>query len=371
MGNAPLLVINSGSSTVKYGLYDPHSLACLKREVIKIHEGEYQATLEKIIEQCSEVSAVGHRIVHGGQHYAKPVLISDEVLSQLDSLSALAPMHQPFNLKAVTLIREKWPDMPQIACFDTAFHRDQPKLNQLYAIPRALTEKGMIRYGFHGLSYEYIAEQLPKHSDKASGKVIVLHLGSGASACAMEGLRSISSSMGFTALDGLMMATRCGTIDPGLVLHLLTQESMNAEQVTELLYKKSGLLGVSGLSADMRELVASSNANAQEATALFCHYITRVVGQLIAELQGLDMLVFTAGIGENQPAIREKIIQSLNWMGVEIDNTANQQNAVRITTDKSKIECLVIPTNEEHIIAQHTAVISIQLTKNIKQNYRT
>lgn len=357
MGDAPLLVINSGSSTIKYGLYDPHSLACLKREVIKTDTNEYQTTLEKIIEDSGDISAVGHRIVHGGQHYAKPVLISDETLSRLKSLSALAPMHQPFNLKAVYLIREKWPNLPQIACFDTAFHRSQPKLNQLYAIPQTLTEQGVIRYGFHGLSYEYIAEQLPKHSDKANGKVIVLHLGSGASACAMEGLRSISSSMGFTALDGLMMATRCGTIDPGLVLHLLTQESMNTEQVTDLLYKKSGLLGVSGISADMRELVTSKDPNAQKATALFCHYITRMVGQLTAELQGLGTLVFTAGIGENQPVIREKVIQSLSWMGIEIDNTANQKNAVRITTDKSKIECLVIPTNEEYIIAQQTSAL--------------
>ena len=325
-----ILVINSGSSTLKYGCYDRHSMECRKRETIELDGQDYDAVLKDILSRYPNIAAVGHRVVHGGHEFAAPVRIDENVSKKLHQLIPLAPLHQPHNLKAIEHIREIYPEMPQIACFDTAFHRNQPVLNQLYALPQKFTDEGILRYGFHGLSYEYIASVLPDYTDQADGSVIVLHLGSGASGCAMKNRKSISSSMGFTALEGLMMATRCGQIDPGVILYLLQEKGMSTGEITDLLYKRSGLLGVSGVSADMRELIENKEPHAGQAVDLFCHYAVRAVGQLAADLGGLDVLVFTGGIGEHQPLIRDKITDALDWLHPEVH---------------------VIPTDEEKMIA--------------------
>ncbi len=248
----------------------------------------------------------------------------------------MAPLHQPYNIKAIDLLLQSHPELTQVACFDTAFHHTQPALHRLYALPRSMSDEGILRYGFHGLSYEYIASVLPDHTDKADGKVVILHLGSGASACALQNQKSVASTMGFTALEGLMMATRCGDLDPGILLYLMEEKNMPAQEITSLLYTQSGLLGVSGQSGDIRKLMNSTNPHAQEAIDLFCHYAVKAVGQLAATLQGLDVLVFTAGIGENQPDICRRITQALDWLAPET---------------------LVIPTNEEYMIARHTAAL--------------
>ncbi|WOE74292.1 acetate/propionate family kinase [Alterisphingorhabdus coralli] len=331
-----LLVLNAGSSTLKYAFYVADTLACLKREKLDITDGDYLGAIETILGNAENLAAVGHRVVHGGEEFHDPVLVTQDIYHKLEALIPLAPLHQPHNLKAIDTVIQAYPDLPQIACFDTAFHRSQPRVNQLYALPSDLSEQGIIRYGFHGLSYEYIASILPEHSDKADGKVIVLHLGSGASACAMLNRQSVSSTMGFTALEGLMMSTRCGTIDPGVILYLQQEKGMPLADIEALLYKQSGLLGVSGISADSRDLVGHADPKAQMAIDLFCHYAVRAIGQLAAELQGLDVLVFTAGIGENQPEIRDRITQAVSWLNPEIH---------------------VIPTNEEYIIAAHSKAV--------------
>lgn len=302
-----------------------------------------------------EIVAIGHRVVHGGAEFAAPRRVDPDLLDRLDALCPLAPLHQPHNLAAIRAIAKLRPDLPQVACFDTAFHHDRPPVATRFAIPRGLHDKGVRRYGFHGLSYEYVAGRLSEiDPDLAAGRVIAAHLGNGASLCAMQGGRSIDTTMGFTALDGLVMGTRCGSIDPGAVLHFQTQLGMSTAEVEELLYKKSGLLGVSGISSDMRALVASAAPEAQEAVELFSWRVAREIGALAASLGGLDGLVFTAGIGENGAEIRSRICRRLEWFGLEIDELANAGNGPRISMPDSRIETWVIPTDEERMIALHT-----------------
>jgi len=303
-----------------------------------------------------ELKAVGHRVVHGGQHYDRPVLIDDEVLEQLDSLVSLAPLHQPHNLTPIRLIRAAMPDIPQVACFDTAFHRGHRRAVDLFAIPRAMTDDGVQRYGFHGLSYEYIARTLPSVAPEiAAGKVVTCHLGSGASMCAIENGRSIDSTMGFTALDGLPMGTRCGSIDPGVLLHMMRAYDMDAADIERTLYRDCGLKGVSGISNDMRDLEASDDPNAAEALDVFVFQIGKQLGALAAVLGGLDALVFTAGIGERSPMIRRRVSEGAQWLGVVLDEAANQAGQSVISTSTSEVTVLVIPTDEEMMIAMHTA----------------
>ena len=301
-----------------------------------------------------KVIAVGHRVVHGGERYSAPVVLDADAVRELEQFIVLAPLHQPHNLNGIKVLSERMPGVPQIACFDTAFHRTQPYLAQLFAIPRALTAEGVKRYGFHGLSYEYIARVLPQHTTKADGRVIVAHLGNGASMCAMVGRKSQTSSMGFTAIDGLMMGTRTGALDPGVLLYLLQSKGMDAKGLERLLYKESGLLGVSGISQDMRTLLASDRPEAAEAVDLFCYRIVREVGALAACIGGLDALVFTGGIGEKAAEIRHRVCARLGWLGVAIDETANEANAVNIGRVGNAADVLVIPTDEEWMIAQHT-----------------
>lgn len=301
------------------------------------------------------LKAAGHRIVHGGQYFIQPTLVTDEVLKKIAKLIPLAPHHQPENLEAIQIIKSIYPDMPQVACFDTTFHRTQEKLATRFAIPKKLTDEGLIRYGFHGISYEYIASVINQHIGNIGDKrVIVAHLGNGASLCAMHQRKSVATSMGLTALDGLMMGTRCGTIDPGVLLYLLQEKKWPVEHVSTLLYKESGLSGVSGISSDMRELQSSTDPSAIEAVDLFCFIAVRELTALCGVLQGCDAIVFTAGIGENSGIVRKKICERLNWLGVMLDEKANTSNASIISQEKSTIVVSVIPTNEEYMIAKHT-----------------
>ncbi len=303
------------------------------------------------------IAGVGHRVVHGAQKFSQPVVLDAAMVDALRGFIPLAPLHQPHNLAGIDALGAALPGVPQVACFDTAFHRSQPELAQLFALPRAITAEGVRRYGFHGLSYEYIAEALPRHIDpaRARGRVIVAHLGNGASMCAMHNLKSQASTMGFTAVDGLMMGTRTGNLDPGVLLYLMDYRGMGSRELTKLLYKESGLLGVSGISQDMRILLESPAAEAREAVELFCYRIQREIGSLAAALGGLDALVFTGGIGERGAAVRERVCAGLGWLGARLDEAANTANATRISAADSQIEVCVIPTNEEWIIARHTA----------------
>ena len=302
-----------------------------------------------------EVVGIGHRVVHGGVRYAAPRLVDAELLAELDALCPLAPLHQPHNLAAIRTLAALAPGLPQVACFDTAFHHDRPDVAIRLALPRALHDQGVRRYGFHGLSYEFIARRLHAVDERlASGRVIAAHLGNGASLCAMQGGKSIDTTMGFTALDGLMMGTRCGTLDPGVVLHLQTHLGMDALEVEELLYRKSGLLGVSGISSDMRVLTADTSTEAREAVELFVWRAARECGALAAVLGGVDGIVFTAGIGENHADVRSRICQRLEWLGLAIDDRANAENALVISAQASRVKVLVIPTDEERMIADHT-----------------
>ncbi|RIA46363.1 acetate kinase [Hephaestia caeni] len=301
-----------------------------------------------------EIIAIGHRIVHGGPYFAAPRLLDDALLDALDTLIPLAPLHQPHNLAAVRALRALAPDLPQIACFDTAFHHDLPALATRLPLPRAFHDQGVRRYGFHGLSYEHIAERLREADpDRVGGRVIAAHLGNGASMCAIRAGKSVDTTMGFTALDGLMMGTRSGALDPGVILHLQTQLRMSAQEVETLLYKKSGLLGVSGLSSDMRSLHTSDAPQAAEAIDLFVRHAARQAAALIPALGGLDGMVFTAGIGENDPVIRARICESLSWLGLALDAEANGRNASIISAQGSKVLVRVIPTDEEAVIARH------------------
>ena len=303
----------------------------------------------------ARVLGVGHRVVHGGAKFTKPVVITPEVLTELKKLIPLAPLHQPYNLAAIEAVEERLPGVPQVACFDTSFHRDHAPVADLIPLPREICEGGLQRYGFHGLSYEYIASTLPEVApDIARGKVIVAHLGSGASLCALNDGKSVDTTMGFTAVEGLCMGTRPGSIDPGAVLYLFQNLGLSVKEVEAILYKKSGLIGISGISNDMRDLLGRAEPDAKLAVDYFIYRITKEIGALAGALGGVDALVFTAGIGENSSEIRQRVGEASAWLGIEIDAEANRQNAARISTSQSKLSVWVIPTNEELMIALHT-----------------
>lgn len=390
---AMLLTLNVGSSSIKFALFrhaepvpaqpelsgqidgigaTPHLKAkdaqgrVLDDADLPIAgDGQHRAALAHLItwlhdhEAGWRIVGVGHRVVHGGQEYAQPIRLDAAHLARLKAFIPLAPLHQPHNLAGIEAMRAALPGVPQIACFDTAFHRSQPPIAQLFALPRRITAMGVRRYGFHGLSYEYIAEALPRYlpAEKADGRVIVAHLGNGASLCALLGRKSQATTMGFTALEGLMMGTRCGSLDPGVLLYLIDYQGMDSAALTRLLYQESGLLGVSGISQDMRELLASDRPEAREAIDLFCYRIVREIGSLAAALGGLDALVFTGGIGEHAAPVREKVCAQLAWLGLEFDPAANTARAQRISTAASRVTTLVIPTNEEWMIARHTLML--------------
>jgi len=301
------------------------------------------------------IVAVGHRVVHGGERFAAPVVVDGAILGELDRLVPLAPLHQPHNLAAIRAVSSIAPQVPQVACFDTAFHRTQSPVAQLYALPRELSATGIKRYGFHGLSYEYIASVLPSVvGDGASARVVAAHLGNGCSMCAMRDGKSVATTMGFTAVEGLPMGTRSGAIDPGVILYLLTERGMSVDAVTDVLYHRSGLFGVSGISNDMRELLKNDSAHAAEAIDLFVYRIGRELGSLAAALGGLDVLVFTAGIGEHAAPVRARVCENARWLGVRLDREANLGGGPRISSGGSPVSVWVIPTNEELMIAQHT-----------------
>ncbi len=307
------------------------------------------------------VSAVGHRVVHGGVHHTSPAVILQDVLAGLEKLEPFAPLHQPHNLSGIRAAAAAFPDAVQVACFDTAFHRNQPFVNDTFALPRAYYDKGVRRYGFHGLSYDYIAGTLREQApDLAAGRVIVAHLGNGASMCGLKSGRSVASTMGFSALDGLPMGTRSGQLDPGVVLYLMDQEGMDATAISDLLYRQSGLLGLSGLSNDMRTLEASDDPRAREAIAHFVYRIQREVGSLAAALQGLDGLVFCGGIGENSRRIRMQVAEAMGWLGIELDPARNATNAPVISVDGAPVTVMVIPTDEELVIARATRALAME-----------
>ncbi|WP_428826540.1 acetate/propionate family kinase [Azonexus sp. IMCC34842] len=302
-----------------------------------------------------EIVAVGHRVVHGGLALGQPMRVSPQLLDQLDSLVPLAPLHQPHNLAPMRILAKNFPDLEQVACFDTAFHSSQPAIARSFALPQALTDEGVCSYGFHGLSYEYVTSQLLENRpDLAEGHVVICHLGNGSSLCAVKGGRSMDTSMGFSALDGVPMGTRAGSVDPGVILYLMREKKMGLEELEDLLYRQSGLLGVSGVSNDMQVLQASDDPRAQKAVDLFCFRVAKEVAALAASMGGLDALVFTAGIGENSPEIRALIAERLEWLGVKVDAAANRNREYYIAATDSKVPVFVIPTNEEMMIAKHT-----------------
>ncbi len=305
-----------------------------------------------------QLVAVGHRVVHGGTEFAAPVRIDDAVLQRLQRYETLAPLHQPNNLAPIRLVQGILPDLPQVACFDTAFHRSHPAVADAYAIPRHLHDDGIRRYGFHGLSYDYIAHRLPQVApDLADARVVVAHLGSGVSMCAIKGGKSVESTMGFTALDGMVMGTRPGQLDPGVVLHLFQHYGMTAAEVSDLLYKQSGLKGLSGISNDMRDLLDSPDPRAAFAVECFVHRAAMAVAGLAAAMDGIDALVFTAGIGENAPPVRAAITRRLAWLGADLDGAQNDAGGPVISTRESRLSVLVIPTNEELMIARQTLAV--------------
>lgn len=321
------------------------------------HDGAIAFLADFLREQLGQhrLVAVGHRVVHGGLDYAAPVRLTAEIVGHLERFIPLAPLHQPHNLEPIRLLLANRPDLPQVACFDTAFHRRQPELAQSFALPPEITERGVRRYGFHGLSYEYIASVLPQVDPRAAtGRTVVLHLGNGASMCAIHDGKSMASTMGFTAMDGLPMGTRCGNLDPGVVLYLVDELKMDARAIEKLFYQQSGLLGVSGISSDMRTLLESDEPRAKFAVELFVYRIGRELGSLAAALGGLDALVFTGGIGEHAVAIRERVCQNAAWLGVALDPAANATDGPRISTAGSRVAAWVVPTNEELMIARHT-----------------
>ena len=386
-----ILVLNAGSSSIKFsvfssihndlqqvvkgqveGLYtSPHfsaeNGAGEKVAKNKWDEGTqmgHEGAVAHIVDflranrQNYRVRAVGHRVVHGGINFSEPVLIAPGVLGELEKLVSLAPLHQPHNLGPIRSVAKKLPNLPQVACFDTAFHRAQTELAQAYALPHEITERGVRRYGFHGLSYEYIAGALPALDAKAAaGRVVVAHLGNGASMCAMSGGKSVASTMGFTAVDGLPMGTRCGAIDPGVVLYLMDELHMSTHTVEKTIYQQSGLLGVSGISSDMRTLLASNEPRAKFAVDLFVYRIRRELGSLVAALGGLDALVFAGGIGERALSIRERVCQGAAWTGLVFDRAANEAGGPRISSADSRVSAWVVCTNEELMIARHTQAL--------------
>jgi acetate kinase len=384
-----LLILNAGSSSIKFALFPGH-LRPARSDLVC--EGEYEgighhvhftakdgAGCRLIDERLPELTthedivaallrwleqrfpdqtlvAAGHRVVHGGSRYTGPVVIDATVIEELTRLIPLAPLHQPHHLSAIAALSKLHPALPQVACFDTSFHCTQPEVATRFALPRSLTDDGIRRYGFHGLSYEYIASILPEvmGESAALGRVVVAHLGSGASMCAIKRGQSVATTMGFTALDGLPMSRRCGNLDPGVVLYLMEEKGMTAGAISDLLYRSSGLLGVSGLSDDMKTLLESELPHAKEAVGLFVYRIGRELGSLVAALGGFDALVFTAGIGEHAPEIRSRVCQEAAWLGLELDETANEGGGPRITKTASKTSAWVIPTDEDLMVARHT-----------------
>jgi acetate kinase len=303
-------------------------------------------------------AALGHRVVHGGLHYSRPARVTPELLAGLEALVPLAPLHEPYNLAPIKMATTLNPDLPQIACFDTAFHRTAPEIEQAFALPYSFYEEGVRRYGFHGLSYEYIASVLPEHVPEiADGRVVVAHLGNGCSACAMRERTSVASTMGFTALDGLPMGTRCGDLDAGVVLYLLQQKRMSGDEVLGLLYRQSGMLGLSGVSPDFRELLASDNPRARFAVEVFCYRVARHIASLAAALGGLDGVVFTAGVGENAAPVRSAICRACAWLGLELDEAANREGKERISTPHSRVGAYVIKTDENLMMARHARAL--------------
>jgi acetate kinase len=323
------------------------------------HEGALDYLLSFFQARAEEhpyrVRAVGHRVVHGGLEYTRPVRVTAGVVENLERLVPLAPLHQPHNLAPIRLLLARAPELVQVACFDTAFHCTQPELACLFGLPAELTRSGVRRYGFHGLSYEFIASTLPAHDAAAArGRTVVLHLGNGASMCALHNGRSVASTMGFTAVDGLPMGTRCGALDPGVILYLMDEHGMSPREIETLIYQRSGLLGISGISSDMRVLLASSEPGAKLAVDYFVYRIGRELGSLAAALGGLDAVVFTAGIGENAAAIRARVCRAAGWLGVRLDPRRNAGGGPRISEPGSQVSVWVIPTNEELMIARHT-----------------
>lgn len=304
-----------------------------------------------------DIIGAGHRVVHGGERYSEPVVLDDEAIAFMTTLEPLAPLHQHHNLRAVRLARERLPGIKHVACMDTAFHRTQPAVAQAFGLPRAISAEGVKRYGFHGTSYEYVSGRLPGilGAERANGAVVIAHLGSGASMCALRDGKSVASTMGFTAVDGLMMSTRTGNLDPGVLLYLMDTRGWGSKELTKLLYKESGLLGVSGISLDMRTLLASDKPEAEEAIELFCYRVVRELGSLAAAAGGLDALVFTGGIGEHAAEIRRRVCAQAGWLGIALHHAANEAGDTLIHAPESKVAVAVVPTNEEWMIAYHTA----------------
>jgi len=387
--NDAILVVNAGSSSIKFSLFEgnvrpgPKELICDGEfdgighrvhfgaksnsgtvladqylDEVTAHQDAIAALLGWLEQTFpnNRLIAAGHRIVHGGSAYTSPVRINSSVIEELRRLAPLAPLHQPHNLEAIAAISRLHPELPQVACFDTAFHCTQPEIATTCALPHSITAQGVRRYGFHGLSYEYIASVLPEVLGPvlAQGRVVVAHLGSGASMCALLERRSVATTMSFTTLDGLVMGTRCGSLDPGVILYLLQEKGMTPQSVSDLLYHSSGLLGISGISDDMRTLLASNDPLAAHAITLFVYRIGRELGSLAASLGGLDALVFTGGIGEHAPDIRRRVCEQAAWLGIEPDKAANTAGAAMITMPGSRTSAWMIPTNEDLKIAQHT-----------------
>lgn len=383
-----IVVLNAGSSSLKFSLFlledgspvlklrgqteglytvpkframDASGAVCATRDwgagEALAHDGAIAHLLDFLRGELVQhrLLAVGHRVVHGGVEYDRPVRVDEGVLMRLDKFVPLAPLHQPHNLAPIRALLARAPQLPQVACFDTSFHRAMPTVAQAFALPPEITDRGVRRYGFHGLSYEYIASVLPRFDpDAARGRVVVAHLGNGASMCAIADGRSVASTMGFTAVDGLPMGTRSGALDPGVVLYLMDELGMDARAIEKLLYTQSGLLGVSGVSSDMRELLASKAPRAKLAVDLFVYRIGRELGSLCAALGGLDALVFTGGIGEHAVPIRERVLRAAAWLGIELDATANAAGGPRVSTAASRARAWVVPANEESMIARHT-----------------
>jgi acetate kinase len=384
----PLIgVINAGSSSLKFSFYDgDHRLLAGEVEGIgATHSaravgaggepvappplGEMAPTapsevLPALIPWARErlggrrLAVLGHRVVHGGLKHSRPARVTPELLAELEALVPLAPLHEPHNLAPIRMALRLNPELPQMACFDTAFHRTVPEVAQAFALPYALYEEGIRRYGFHGLSYEYIASVLPRRApDIAEGRVVVAHLGNGCSACGLKAGVSVATTMGFTALDGLPMGTRCGELDAGVVLHLIQQKGMSASELVDLLYRRSGMLGLSGISSDFRELLASDNRRARFAIEVFHYRVARHIASLAAALGGLDGVVFTAGIGENAAPVRSAICRACAWLGIELDEAANREHRECISTRNSRVAAYVIKTDENLMIARHARAL--------------
>ncbi len=380
----PVLTLNAGSSSLKFSVFDG-AAEVLRGQVSGIgkhpsiearvdgrqlpppapqgrtHEEVLPGLLDWIGGQLGgrAIAAAGHRVVHGGTGFVDPVRITDAVMQGLEALVPLAPLHQPHNLAAIRAVRQAMPDLPQAATFDTAFHSTMPAVATWLALPHALRAAGLRRYGFHGLSYEFIAGRLRELSPAvAAGRVLVCHLGNGASLCAMVDGRSVETTMGFTALDGLVMGTRCGALDPGAVLYLMQERSLSSDAVEDMLYHQSGLLGVSGVSGDMRDLAASSDPGAREAVDLFIHRLVACAGGMIACMGGIGAIVFTGGIGEHDADVRRRVCIALSWLGLSLDDAANAAGGTgRFSRDGNQVEAWVIPTDEEAMIARHTLAV--------------